>query len=164
MAAAHKILSPWGIAKLVTNTKIRFGAIQEHVGGLYWHPPLDKVEISYNNGLFPTKGGFRNYRWTLIHELGHRFDFNCNSVPPNSSERRLLREYCSVVFNRGANNGYPARVFPTQYSKTNSKELWAECFVGFLSPTSYTQCNMDPQMNTWVKKCLELYAPILRLS
>ena len=121
------------------------------IAGLYYPPPQDYIQIC------PQKATTANgsYLDVLIHEVGHRFEFNCgNRIPTGETKtlsQRIVDRYNAALANTRLN------LFPSPYSRTNSLEYWAECFrfhyTGTLAQT-------HPKLNQWVTLSISQYKSV----
>lgn len=126
--------------------------IQYAAAGLYYFPPQDLVQVCAMRAL---RNG--SYDYVLIHELGHRFQFMCGYMVPSGSTTGLtLNQVVDSMYYHAYSNDHS--LFPTEYSKTNTIEFWAESFayyyLGLLGNI--------PHMQKWVEECIKEYKIVCR--
>ena len=170
MDAAEKMLNRYGIAdKVMKGDIIHLWHLQlPGAGGCYNPNPPGKnsVEVGLSSGYDPAHPA-TPYLYVLVHELGHRFDFNCNTAAttPNSEQGMTLKQYTRIVYNKAVRNGWVSTteryrgqaMSPTAYGRSQPVELWAECWACHFMTGPGARGVLSPMMHNWVKKCINMY-------
>jgi len=170
MDAAEKMLNRYGLAdKVMKGDTIYLWHLNiPGAGGCYNpdQPRRNSVEVGLSSG-YDSAHPATPYLYVLIHELGHRFDFNCNTPASTSNAEpgMTLKHYTRVVYNKAVRNGWVATaeryrgqpMSPTAYGRSQPVELWAECFACHFMTGAGARGVLSPMMHNWVKKCINMY-------
>jgi hypothetical protein len=124
-----QILAPYGLQKLAKTLVYIYDV---NASGMATN---DHIAIGYDASY-----GAEHYVETIIHELGHVFDLRAKHAG--------IQQDIMAMYNQA--RSYPS-LFPSEYSKTNFQEYWAECFAGYFLGT------LSSTLSSWVGDMIEEY-------
>ena len=119
------------------------------------HPSIDQFfgEVMLFNGAF--NDSEERAKGYVVHELAHVWDFRngfqlsddlADLVGPYSFS--CVLEYCTVIWDPDSASHH----FPTEYSKNNKREFWADVFKVYLFPRLADLNSLSPMVENYVQQ------------
>lgn len=146
---AKSMLARCGLSSLA-NVRIKvmgpLGYMSDRWIGAAYLPQPDMLLVcgNYGNKGSTDEGAFVN---NIVHELGHRFHFRCGGST-RTAAMSPIDQHISVQYARCQQ--YP-QLFPTEFSKSNFREFWAECFGLFV------RGRLTGEMAEWTARTIETF-------